>query len=409
MAARDLRGASRLATDAVIGLTGLVEAMHAQITRLPGSAPRIGRKDRTTGLTGFVYGAVRGTTRVVAGGLDLLFGQLEPLFAAGPSSPGRAAALAALNGVLGDRLEASDNPLAITMSLRRGGVPLVLTREALAAAMPQAGTRVLVLVHGLCMNDLQWARDGGDFGAALARDLGATPVYLHYNTGRHVAANGRDFALLMQTLADAWPTRLDSIDLLTHSMGGLVARSALHQAAALGQRWPRRVRSIVFLGTPHHGAPLERGGQRLDLLLSLSGYTAPFKRLGRLRSAGITDLRHGNVLGSEEDRFAHGEDTRTPLPLPAGIETFAIAGLAAENADGVKARLLGDGLVPLASALGEHRDPAFELAFDSAHRWVARGVNHLQLQTSPAVYERLRSWLARDVPAAPGQLRAAAA
>jgi hypothetical protein len=397
MVARDLRGASRLATDAVIGLTGLVEAMHAQIARLPGSAPTTGR---TGGITGLVYGAVRGTTRVVAGGLDLLFGQLEPLLAPGPSSPAREAVLAALNGVLGDRLEASDNPLAITMSLRRDGVPLALTRDALAAALPQASGRVLVLVHGLCMNDLQWARDGADFGAALARDLGATPVYLHYNTGRHIAANGRDFALLMQTLAEAWPVPLQHIDLLTHSMGGLVARSALHQAAASGQHWPQRVRKVVFLGTPHHGAPLERGGQRLDLLLSLSGYTAPFKRLGRLRSAGITDLRHGNVLGSDDDRFAHGKDTRTPVPLPPGIEAFAIAGLAAERDDGVKARLLGDGLVPLASALGEHRARAFHLTFDDAHRWVARDTNHLQLQTSPVVYERVRGWLAHDVPAA---------
>lgn len=394
--ARDLRGAGRLATDAVVGLTGLVEAMHAQIARLPGSA--VAPTGRTGGITGLVYGAVRGTTRVVAGGLDLLFGQLEPMFAPGPSSPKREAVLAALNGVLGDRLEASDNPLAITMRLRRDGAPLVLTREALAAALPRPSGRVLVLVHGLCMNDLQWARDGADFASALAHDLGATPVYLHYNTGRHVAANGHDFAALMQTLADAWPVPLDSIDLLTHSMGGLVARSALQQAAALGQSWPQRVRKLIFLGTPHHGAPLERGGQRLDLLLSLSGYTAPFKRLGRLRSAGITDLRHGSLLagdgGTGGDRFAHGKDTRTPVPLPPGIEAFAIAGVAAEHDDGVKAHLLGDGLVPLASALGEHRQPAFQLAFDDAHRWVAPDTNHLQLQTSAAVYERVRGWLA---------------
>jgi pimeloyl-ACP methyl ester carboxylesterase len=394
--ARDLRGASRLATDAVAGVTGLVEAMHAQIARLPGSA--VAPSGRTSGITGFVYGAVRGTTRVVAGGLDLLFGQLEPMFAAGPSSPAREATLAALNGVLGDRLEASDNPLAITMSLRRDGVPLALTRDALAAALPQASARVLVLVHGLCMNDLQWARDGADFGAALARDLGATPVYLHYNTGRHIAANGRDFGALMQSLVEAWPTRVDSIDLLTHSMGGLVARSALHQAAAGGQTWPQRVRKLVFLGAPHHGAPLERGGQRLDMLLSLSGYTAPFKRLGRLRSAGITDLRHGNVLGSDDDRFSHGKDTRTPAPLPAGIEAFAIAGVVAERDGGVKARLLGDGLVPLASALGEHHRPAMRLEFDEAHRCVANDVNHLQLQTSPAVYERVRGWLTTAPP-----------
>ena len=29
------------------------------------------------------------------------------------------------------------------------------------------------------------------------------------------------------------------------------------------------------------------------------------------------------------------------------------------------------------------------------HTWIARGVNHLDLLSSPAVYRRLRRWLAR--------------
>ena len=39
------------------------------------------------------------------------------------------------------------------------------------------------MVHGLCMNDRQWMRDGHDHGEALARDLDCTPLYLHYNSG----------------------------------------------------------------------------------------------------------------------------------------------------------------------------------------------------------------------------------
>jgi len=398
---RDLRGAGRLAADAVTGLAALVEAMHANIARLPGTRPPAG--GRTRGITGLVYRTVRGVTRMVGGGLDLLLGELEPLLGPRSSTPGREAVLAALNGVLGDQLEVRDNPLAIKMRLRVDGKPLELTRDALAAALPRATGRVLVLMHGLCMNDLQWARDDADFGAWLARDLGVTPVYLHYNSGRHVSTNGVEFADLMETLAREWPVPLEYIDLLTHSMGGLVARSALHRAADVGHGWPSRVRKLVFLGTPHHGAPLERGGHQIDLLMSLSPYTAPLARLGQVRSAGITDLRHGSLLDSDwagRDRFAHGHDTRTPVPLPAGVECYAVAAVTRAGDDSLPGRLLGDGLVPRDSALGRHRKAMFKLAFADDHQWVAEATNHLGLQTSPAVYERVRGWLAGDLTTA---------
>lgn len=66
------------------------------------------------------------------------------------------------------------NPLAISMHLRRNGDALDLTREALAAAIPQPGGKLLILAHGLCMNDLQWLRDGHDHGAGARPGLHAT-------------------------------------------------------------------------------------------------------------------------------------------------------------------------------------------------------------------------------------------
>ena len=132
----DLRGFARLATQATAGLADLVEAMHHTIARPVGRGTQ--PPGRTRGLTGLVYKSVRGVTRLVGGGLDVLLGQLRPTLAGRASSPEREAVLAALNGVLGDYLVASDNPLAIPMSLRREGRPLVLETAALAAAIPQA-------------------------------------------------------------------------------------------------------------------------------------------------------------------------------------------------------------------------------------------------------------------------------
>jgi triacylglycerol esterase/lipase EstA (alpha/beta hydrolase family) len=60
---------------------------------------------------------------------------------------------------------------------------------------------------------------------------------------------------------------LSQISVLAHSMGGLLIRSALFYASQAGLHWPHLVKHMVFLGTPHHGAPLERAGNWVDELL----------------------------------------------------------------------------------------------------------------------------------------------
>lgn len=399
----DVRGLGRLAIDATLGITGIVETMHHNLSRVPGPLGKA-TQEPVKGIAGFVYRSIRGVTRLVGGGVDLALARLVPLLGQGQSTPQREAVVAALNGVLGDHLAESGNPLAIPMRLRRGGEPLVLAKPALAAAFPKAGGRILLLAHGLCLGDLQWSRDGHDHGARLAKSRAIarpwTPVYLHYNTGQHISDNGRGFAGLVEALVQAWPVPVREIAILAHSMGGLVARSAMHAGAAAGHRWPARVKRIVFLGTPHDGAPLERGGHWVDVLLDGSPYTTAFSRLGKLRSAGITDLRHGSVLEEDwagKDRFApppRGGAKRHDLPLPAGVKCYAIAASLSKRAGGAGARLLGDGLVPVRSALGLGKSPAAALDFAADRQWIGFGLNHLDLLDSPAVYERLRRWLA---------------
>ncbi|HEY9028228.1 MAG TPA: alpha/beta hydrolase [Burkholderiaceae bacterium] len=393
--ARALRGAAKLALEATTGLTDLVEAVHARIAHLPGRPHAA--DERTRGISGFVYRTIRGVTRVVGASVDTVLPVLAPLLAPAPDdaaalpSPEREAVLAALNGVLGDHLARTANPLAIRMALRRDGRALALQRDALAAALPDVGERVLVLVHGLCMNDLQWRRDGHDHGAALAASLGFTPVYLHYDSGLHVSTNGRALATLLEQLLAQWPRPVARFAIVGHSMGGLVARSALHYGRAAGQHWVDRLDDLACLGTPHHGAPLERAGHGVELLLGATPYAGPFARVAGLRSAGITDLRHGNVVDADwlgADRAGSASDQRVPVPLPAGPRCFAIAGSLAGAG-----KVLGDGLVPVASALGKHRLARRTLKFAPAQQRVFEQVNHMQLLSSPAVFEQLRDWL----------------
>jgi pimeloyl-ACP methyl ester carboxylesterase len=391
----DLRGVSRLTIDAVAGLTDLVEAMHHTIAGAPAPLGKP-REGRTKGITGFVYGSVRGVTRLVGGGLDTVLGRLVPLFGEKQSTPEREAILAALNGVLGDYLETSGNPLAIRMRLRRGGHTLPLERQALASAIPQAGGKLLVLAHGLCMNDLQWTRQGHDHGAALERDLGYTPVHLHYNSGRHISSNGREFAEQLEALFDSWPVPIEELTLLGHSMGGLLARSAWHYGTAAGHAWPQRLKKLVFLGTPHHGAPLERGGHWIDIVLGASPYTAPLARLGKIRSAGITDLRHTWLLDEDwqgRDRFARSTNHHAALPLPEGVACYALAATTGKQAGDLKDRLIGDGLVPLASALGCHAKRDRHLMFPPERQWIACETGHLDLLCRAEVYAQIRRWL----------------
>jgi len=360
-----LRGASRLACDAVEQLTRLVEAMHANIAAV---SPPLGRgtDGRTRGVTGLVYESIRlvnGAARVT---LDRGLGWLPPA----PSAPRRPSAeswLCALNGVLGDHLAATRNPLAIPMQLRSAGLPLPLERDALAAALPGAGGRLLLRIHGLCMSDLAWTRSGRDPGRALAHALGFTPLALRYNSGLPIAENGCALAKLLERVLAVWPVRIEELVIVGHSMGGLVARSACRAGVEAGHAWLGRLRQLVFLGTPHHGAPLERGGRWLERALGASPYTAPFARLGALRSAGIRDLRHGD-----------------PAPLPAGVVCCAVAGRLGPDP-------IGDGLVPAASALGRHVRPERRLGF--AHTWLGPGLGHLDLLEHPEVYGRLRAWL----------------
>ena len=126
-----------------------------------------------------------------------------------------------------------------------------------------------------------------------------------------------------------------------------------------------------------------------------SPYVAPFSRLGKRRSAGITDLRYGSLVDEDwhgHDRFAHRADERAIVPLPAGARSYAVAAsLGAAGDSSTVGRLVGDGLVPLDSALGRHADPARALPFDDT--WIGYEMSHRELLTRPEVIAQVVRWL----------------
>src|SRR3954452_2359386 len=250
------------------------------------------------GITRGVYRGVGATTRAVGMAAGTVAARREVRLVS--STPGGAALIGAITGLTGDTLERKESPLAQPMAVRVGGEPVALEPEAVAAAFPGATRRIVLFIHGLMTTEFSWALGGHErFGDRLAREIGCTPVYVRYNTGRHISENGRSLSELMEQLLAVWPVNVDEIALVGHSMGGLVARSACCHAAEADADWARLIRHSVSLGTPHMGAPLEQAVHVLSAGLARLPETRPFATFLRRRSGGIRDLRRGSLVDED--------------------------------------------------------------------------------------------------------------
>lgn len=311
------------------------------------------------------------------------------------------AVIAALNGVIGDHLHRSGNGLATEPVLLHRGVPLRLERDALRRILPDAGGRIAVWIHGLCVDERCWsavAGAGASYPELLARDLRYAPLLLRYNSGRHVSENGEILADRLEALVEAFPAPVEELLLVGFSMGGLVARSACHVAAERGDRWLRAVKQAIYLGVPHLGTPVERLGRVVawTLRTAPTPITRLIAQVGDLRSAGIQDLGHGRILREHwegADPTAALHEPHHPLPLLATIRHGLIAGRLRPGERDLLSALFGDGMVPLASAsLGRHR-----AAGTGGERIrIVPGVGHLGLVRHPEVWAQLRAWCAEE-------------
>ena len=268
------------------------------------------------------------------------------------------AALSVLNAVVGDHLRRRSNPLEIQFGLYQDGHPLPCSRDAIARAHPSATGKLCVLVHGLAVNEGVWSFPGHrrrTYGSLLQRDAGYTPFQVRYNTGLHVSDNGEALAQVIDALLREYPSDIREIVLVGHSMGGLVVRSACEVARAGGSAWLGRVAHAFYLGAPHGGAPLERLGAVVAWSLRAIGvaHTTLIADVLDVRSAGIKDLRFAHLVAKDwqgRDAGALLDTARTLVPLAPGISHhFGVGGLGRHEGH-VITRLLGDALVPVASA-----------------------------------------------------------
>lgn len=332
-------------------------------------------------ITTGVYAAVRHGT----GALMSWAGDAERLLV-NPARPVEGKELAfrsALNAAAGDALAQAGSPLAVQMGLHVNGQPLGATPAALSAL----NERVCVFIHGLACDEQcwslfadawrgsPWGGEGASYGAALAAELGISPIYLRYNTGLAIDDNAQQLAALLAQVVEGAP-QVREIALVGHSMGGLVARRACERDDDAAATWRRKVHTLICLGSPHQGAPLEKLGHFVAAVLNLSGVTQPLGDLANVRSRGIKDLRHG-LRGKKRE--------------PRGLALRLVAGSLADESDAMLGPMvgsvLGDGLVTTTSAA----DASLQ---GDVQRVELAGLGHMALLNHPRVYALIREWLA---------------
>ena len=390
-------GAAALGTDLLReAVLSSVRDVHGAITtRLTGPRPITARSGPVR-MIGALQGGVAGATyagidRALSGASTGLRAADRAARSRGCSAPledgarGRLA-VAALNGLFGDRIQRDHPGLEVQMAPRRAGRDVPVTPEGLRAAYPEAGEDVVVLVHGLSEDDGSWgyraAETGGTYAGRLRRELGWSPVVLRMNTGLPIAENGVALASLLGRLVDAWPVPVRRLSLVGHSMGGLVIRSACAVVPGVrepGTRsWSELVTDVITLGTPHLGAPIAWGLSSGVSLLALVPEAAPFGRFLDHRSRGIFDLTKGlppDVVNLPSARY------------------HLVAATVGARPRGPVSLVAGDGLVGYDSAIGQPRGRAG--LFPDADVLHLPESHHFDLLNHRDVYAAMERWLGR--------------
>ena len=272
-----------------------------------------------------------------------------------------------------------------------------------------APVRVVLLIHGLDEPGSIW----NDLTPMLA-EQGHTVARFEYPNDQAIATSA-DF--LISELERLHALGVEQIDIVAHSMGGLVARDALTRPPAEARARPD-VGRLIMVGTPHAGSPLA----------PLRGVAEARERIARWLDSDSWDLRpmfeqRAEGAGEAGVDLEPGSEYLIELsarPNAVGVEYTVIAGriaaLTKEEEQAIRtaepARLflgkdrtdrlldsirglaegVGDGVVPLDSALlpgvgdtvileGSHRGMLLPIEVEQ----IARGLLRERQTTPPAI------------------------
>lgn len=389
-----IEGTAQLATSGMVEITELVEAIHKEIILRPFSGLATSPVHQVyENSAGKIYHVIKDIMRFSGGSTAKILRQinnrLEDIQQQKPITDNIKMLVNVLNGVMGDHLVSLNNPLALPM--------MFYDRYGDAHSGKNLSGRVVILVHGLCLSYQSWFPGSNTgIGEHIVYAIPNTTIlHLDYNTGRRISENGHSFSELLDNLYANNP-KITEIDLIGHSMGGLVSRSAIFYAKQDGKAWLNKVDNYISLGSPHHGAVLEQISYIVQESVSKIPVAGNLAHLLDLRSAGIIDLRHGSVRHDDwqtlDERMGIVDDIRRPAPLPSSINAFLVASSLETNPKKHQRDFIGDGLVGVTSALGEHAGD-HDLKVPEAHKAIFYGINHMNIQYHEMVRDQIIKWL----------------
>ena len=123
-------------------------------------------------------------------------------------------------------------------------------------------------------------------------------------------------------------------------------------------------------------------------------YTQPLA-FGRKSSAGIKDLRHGDLLDEDWQGY-HPDlcraDSRKLVPLLPNVDYYFAAATVGRDKHDPLGQLLGDLLVRPGSAVGSHSDDLRKLDIKPENCAVFHERNHFDLLDDERVHRQIIEW-----------------
>lgn len=190
-----------------------------------------------------------------------------------------------------------------------------------AAELDEGPRRVVLLVHGLDEPGSVW-----DDVAPILRDAGHDVARFDYPNDQPIAESA---AFLGESLRDLRSRGVTRVDLVCHSMGGLVARDVLtrpelYGGDAEGDTGLPRVARLITIGTPNGGSPWAK-------LRAIGEVREQIERFFTNDDTNWRDLLGylSDGLGEAGDDLLPGSAYLTNLnarPLPRGVKITIISG-----------------------------------------------------------------------------------